>query len=253
MRYFLTLLIASFAVVCASNTTKTTEEVDKHQATDIEEIAEATPTYCEVVDTEELTIIYPNFSKIDLVCDEMPTQEDESVIFVAEAAYTARSLNEFTHSNIEGDHVSGGVRYKGDKCESNTGAFIYYNGTWKFCFDVYSNELDSAAKNGGAGFGQEMIIYNGEVQKTKREDNRKNHYRALCEISNKLCIVESKNIIRFADFKTLLKAQNATYAIYLDMGNPWNYAWYRTDKGIVELHKKEKNHYLCTNWITFYK
>ncbi len=241
MKYFATIFItlATIAVVLISKK---------------EEIVEVKPTYCEVIDCGELTIIYPNFSKIDLVCDEMPTQEDESVIFVAEAAYTHELLNEFKHSNIVGDHVSGGVRYKGNRrCESNTGAFVYYNETWKFCFDVYSNELDSAAKNGGAGFGQEMIIYNGEVKKTKRGDNGKNHYRALCEISNKLCIAESKNIIRFADFKTLLKAHNATYAIYLDMGNPWNYAWYRTDKGIVELHKKEKNHHLCTNWITFYK
>jgi hypothetical protein len=181
----------------------------------------------------------------------MPTQEDESVIFVAEAAYTHALLNEFRHSNIEGDHVSGGVRYKGHSCESNTGAFVYYNGTWKFCYDNYSYELDLAAENGGAGFGQEMIIYNGEIKQTARKDGQKNQFRALCEIGGRLCIADSNSVVTFGDFKQLLKAQNATNAIYLDMGDGWNHSWYRTNEGVVELHPKTHNY--CTNWITFYK
>ena len=41
------------------------------------------------------------------------------------------------------------------------------------------------------------------------------------------------------------------HAIYTDMSNGWNYAWYRSETGIVEFQPYK--HPYSTNWITFYK
>jgi hypothetical protein len=206
-----------------------------------------------IVETQNgLKFIYPNFSKIDLVCGTMPTKNDNSVILVVEAAYTGECLDQFKLANIAGDHVSDGKRYRGYKCSRNTGAFVYYNGNWKFCYKQYSNELDSAAYYGGAAFAQELIIKNKELLKTPRKDSSKNIFRVLGEVSGKLCIVESDTIVTFGEFKNKLIAANVENAIYLDMGNGWNHGWYRAAAdSIIELYPKTHNY--CTNWITFYE
>lgn len=198
-----------------------------------------------------LKFIYPNFSNIDLVCGTMPSKNDSTVILVAEAAYTGECLEQFKHTNIAGDHVSAGKRYRGYKCSRNTGAFVYYNGKWKFCYKNYSNELDSAAYYGGAAFAQELIIKNKEFLKTPRKDSSKNIFRVLGEVSGQLCIVESDTIVTFGEFKNKLIAANVENAIYLDMGNGWNHGWYRAADSIIELYPKTHNY--CTNWITFYE
>lgn len=211
----------------------------------------ATKTYNNVKKVNGLKFIFPNFSKIDLVCGTMPSTNDRSVILVAEAAYTGECLKEFKHFNIAGDHVSDGKRYRGYKCIRNTGAFVYYNNSWKFCYKNYSHEIDSASIYGGAAFAQELIIKDNKVLDTPRKDSSKNIFRALCELSNKLCIIETESITTFGDFKTRLIEAKVENAIYLDMGNGWNHAWYRTFDGIVELHPRTHNY--CTNWITFYE
>ena len=81
----------------------------------------AKPTPVEIVDTCNLRIYYPNYSRIDLVCGEMPKKEDESVIMFAEAAFTGELLDSFNHKNIAGDHVSNGRREKGYRCKRNNG------------------------------------------------------------------------------------------------------------------------------------
>ena len=202
-------------------------------------------------DTLEIIILYPHFSSIDLVCGTIPSKNDSCVNLIAEAAYTGELLNEFKHSNVAGDHVSKGKRYKGFKCKRNTGAFVYYGGKWKFCYKDYSQEMDKAAENGGAAFGQEMIIYKGKLVDIARKDNNKYQFRALCNHNNKLCIVESKSNITFGEFKKQLLTLGVSDAIYLDMGPGWNHAWYRDKGKIVELHPRL--HSFCTNWITFYK
>ena len=207
--------------------------------------------FVERVETNELIILRPNYSKIDLVCGEMPQKSDNSVILVAEAAYTEKCLEEFTHLNIAGYHVSNGVKYPGYKCTSNTGAFAYYEGRWRFCYDDYAAELDSAVSHHGAAFAQEMMIHEGKIKPTKKSDDNVNVFRGLCELDGRLCIIESEKSIHFSDFKMKLKDIGVTEALYLDMGDGWNYAWYRpTDDSIVELHPKGHNY--CTNWITFY-
>lgn len=211
----------------------------------------STKTYNSVKTDNGLKFIFPNFVKVDLVCGTMPSKNDSSVILVAEAAYTGQCLNEFKHANIAGDHVSDGKRYRGYRCHRNTGAFVYYKNRWKFCYKNYSHELDSAAMYGGTAFAQELIIKDKKLLETPRKDSSKNIFRALCELSDNLCIVEADSIITFGDFKTKLVEAQVENAIYLDMGSGWNHAWYRTSDSIIELHPKTHNY--CTNWITFYE
>ena len=88
--------------------------------------------------------------------------------------------------NVAGDHVSAGKRERGYACGRNTGAFVAYKGKWEFCYQNYSKKLDEAALHGGMGFGQEMIIHNGETVATVRRDSNKNQFRALCEHARRL-------------------------------------------------------------------
>lgn len=114
---------------------------------------EATPILT-IEKTDSLTIYYPNFNRIDLVTRTMPdTIGDTDVIFCCAAAFTGECLKEFKHSNVAGDHVASGERFHGYPCKRNTGAFVWYENQWKFLYDNYSHELDSAAKHNGMGFG----------------------------------------------------------------------------------------------------
>ena len=75
---------------CSGNVAETTAPC--------EEMRESEEKSCiEVVESNDLLMIYPNFSKADLVCGEMPLQSDTTVILVAAAAYTGELLNDFRH------------------------------------------------------------------------------------------------------------------------------------------------------------
>lgn len=237
------IFIIVVLIACSNDSGNYKREVDIDRSIVSEKI--------KLLDTLNLKFIYPNFSRIDLLCGEEPKKSDSSVILFAEAAYTGKCLKNFNHKNIAGDHVSKGVRYKGYPCKRNTGAFIFYKGKWHFRYKSYSKELDAAAQNGGAAFAQELLIYSGHIVQSARPDNIVNQYRALCEHNHMLCIVKSKDKLTLGEFKENLLQLGVTNAIYLDMGSGWNYAWYRKGEKIIELHPKTHN--FCTNWITFYK
>lgn len=206
----------------------------------------------ERIDTDSLIILYPKFSKIDLVCETMPSQKDTLVLLCAEACFTGQCLKEFEHRNIAGDHVSDGKKYRGYECKRNTGAFIYYDRQWKFLYQDYSSSMDDAAAHGGCAFAQEMIIHQGKLVAAIRKDSNQNQFRALCQRNDSLCVIESSKVISYGEFKAALLRQHVQEAIYLDMGAGWNHAWFRPNKDCIkELHPK--THDYCTNWITFYQ
>ena len=78
----------------------------------------------------------------------------------------------------------------------------------------------------------EMMIHEGKRVQTIRKDANKNEFRALCELSGKLCVIESKGVSSFGDFSQALLDEGVAEAIYLDMGPGWNYSWYRDDSGV---------------------
>ena len=202
--------------------------------------------------TNDLIIYYPQYSDIDLACGQMPEKTDTNVIFCCEAAFTGELLKVFKHSNIAGHHVSGGKFYRGYSCKPNTGCFVFYQNKWKFLLHNYAADLKLAADNGGMGFGQNMIIYDGKTQPSFKKLHSKFHYRALCEYKGKLCVIDSKEIVSYASFISFLEQIEVAHALYLDMGRGWNHSWYRGNDGkVVEIHPKTHNY--TTNWLVFKK
>ena len=198
---------------------------------------------------EGLTVYYPKFKSINLVCDTKSPMDDKTAIFSCAAAFTGRRLSEFKHSNRAGNHVSGGKYENGYKCEDNTGAFVWYGGKWKFLLKDYNGQMKKAAEKKGMGFAQNMIIFNGEAQPQYRSNS--NIYRALCDLNGNLCIIQSNEKIRYREFVDLLMKAGVTHALYLDMGG-WREGWYRMTKesDITYLCKRDNRYY--TNWLTFY-
>lgn len=178
----------------------------------------------------DLICLKPNMSLLtmDLVCGEIPSAENDSIVLAFAGAFTGTMFDK-GHFNVAGDHVSGGKRFKGYRCKRNTGAF-----TWsptygpKFFYSDYSSALDKAVKESGMGFAQEMMIHGGEAVKTTRPLGNKNVFRALClDKENKLTLYESQGIVTFGNFIGALLSQGVKEALYTDMGQGWNYCFYR--------------------------
>ncbi len=214
--------------------------------------------YCYAVSIEstaDLNVYYPKYSKVDLVCGKMPVKGLAQVEFCCEAAFTGELLKEFKHTNIADNHICNGEMKRGYKCRANTGGFVWGKKGWRF---MRKADYPSTANGWNMGFCQLLIIKDGELRQigSKMRKN-KNIYRALCEKNGKLCIAESNRFMTYEHFVYALKKLKVTHALYLDMGNGWNYAWYRDDKGNVRERfpesKGSSNYKYRTNWITFYK
>lgn len=169
--------------------------------------------------------------KMDMVCGEIPSVEDDSIVLVFAGAFTGSETGH-GHANVAGDHVAGGVRHKGYRCKRNTGAF-----TWsaesgaRFHYKDYARALDAAASQGGMGFAQEMMIHEGKAVATTRPLGNKNVFRALClDADGTLAIYESLGTVTFGNFINALLSQNVQEALYTDMGQGWNYCFYRTNR-----------------------
>jgi hypothetical protein len=202
-----------------------------------------------------LNVYYPEYSRIDLVCDQMPKAAQKDVEFCCEAAFTGELLEEFKHSNIADNHICNGKMIKGYSCKANTGGFLWGKGKWMF---MRKDDYPTEANGWNMGFCQMLIIKDGSARPIgSKMKNNKNIYRALCEKDGKLCIIESKKAVTYEFFVKCLSDYNVTNALYLDMGKGWNYAWYRDKAGkVVVLHPESKmapSYKYRTNWITFYK
>lgn len=190
--------------------------------------------------------------KMDMVCGEIPSPEDEAIVLAFAGAFTGTEFDK-GHANVAGDHVAGGVRFNGYRCKRNTGAF-----TWsamagpQFFYKDYSSALDNAAQESGIGFAQEMMIHNGKKVLTTRPSGNRNVFRALClDSDNQLALYESQGTVTFGNFIDALLTQGIKEAIYTDMGQGWNYCFYRvsqTDKNPRYLHATSLPY--ASNFIT---
>ena len=205
--------------------------------------------------TVNLNVYYPEYTKIDLVCGQMPKAAQNDVELCCEAAFTGELLNGFKHANIADNHICNGVMKKGYRCKANTGDFVWGKGKWKF---MRKADYPIAANGWEMGFCQLLIIKDGVARPigAKMKNNR-TIYRALCEKDGKLCIIESKKVMTYEFFVKCLSDYKVTHALYLDMGRGWDYAWYRDKDGKVkEIFPESKlapSYKYRTNWITFYK
>ena len=242
------ITVLAVLLLCCCSSSKNTEAMDNETA------MQSPAVMIDDSTVNGLIVYYPQFSRIDLVCGTMPSEQDTSVVLCAEAAFTHELLDEFAHTNIDGDHVSGGKRYTGAKCQDNSGAFAWFgDSTWEFVNGEYSELLDSVAQAGGMGFGQAIIIHDGESIRPLWRDGV-NQYRALCEKDGRLCIVDSRDAVSYERFVALLEQFEPRHALYMDMGAGWNHSWWRDSDGNVhEIHPTADKSRYCTNWITFYK
>ena len=172
--------------------------------------------------------------QMDMRCGEIPTAENDSIILVFAGAFTGTDFNK-GHTNVAGDHVSSGKRDRGYGCRRNTGAF-----TWsarsgaRFFYKDYSERLDAAAREGGMGFAQEMMIHRGAAVPTTRPPGNENIFRALClDGDGTLAVYESEVCMTFGNFIEALLTQGVQEALYTDMGEGWNYCFYRTSRNDV--------------------
>ena len=62
--------------------------------------------------TVNLKVYFPEYSKIYLVCGQMPSTNQKNVEFCCEAAFTGELLKEFKHTNIADNHICSGVMKK---------------------------------------------------------------------------------------------------------------------------------------------
>lgn len=248
--YHLLLVLAALLLCCCTTCKPKLTTMEQDNTIDMQ----GSPVMIDDTTVNGLVIYYPQYSRIDLVCGKMPDKHDTTVIYCAEAAFTHELLDKFEHSNIDGDHVSGGKRYVGAKCKDNSGAFAWFSdSTWEFVHGEYGELLDSVVEAGGMGFGQAIIIHSGESIRPLWRDGV-NQYRALCEKDGRLCIVDSRKAVEYEDFVEMLEQFAPTHALYMDMGAGWNHSWWRDGKGKAhEIHPVADKSRYCTNWITFYK
>lgn len=190
--------------------------------------------------------------KMDMVCGEIPSPKNDSIVLAFAGAFTGTEFDK-GHVNVAGDHVAGGARFKGYRCKRNTGAF-----TWsaksgpQFFYKDYSSDLDNAAQEDGMGFTQELMIHDGAKVPTTRPLGNKNVFRALClDSDNQLALYESQGIVTFGNFIDALLSQKVQEALYTDMGQGWNYCFYRInqyDKSPQYLHSTSLPY--ASNFIT---
>ena len=178
--------------------------------------------------------------KMDMVCGEIPSPENDSIILAFAGAFTGTEFDK-GHANVAGDHVGGGKRFKGYRCKRNTGAFTWSSTSGpQFQYKDYTSALDSAAQEGGMSFAQEMMIHNGIAVRTTRPLGNRNVFRALCLNSdNKLALYESQGVMSFGNFIDALLSQGVKEALYTDIGQGWDYCYYRvnqSDKSPKYLH-----------------
>ncbi len=202
-----------------------------------------------VESTDSLTIYKLNPLELDLVCGERPSEADEGIVMCVAGTWTGACLDEFSHMNIASNHVSSGVFYEGYQETRNTGCFVWYNHQFQFVYgaDNHDRALHDAENNGGMGFCQEMMIHEGRRVPTKRPEGNMNLFRALCQKSDSLCVIDAQYGEPFGDFINQLLAYGVTEALYLDMGPGWNYSWYRTQGKLWFIHDQQNLY--STNWI----
>ena len=228
-------------------------------------------SFLEVGGDSSLVIYTPHFRDVDLVCGKMPDyQVDTDILLCCEAAFTGELLEEFSHSNIAGNHMSGGVFYQGYDCADNTGEFVSDGRRWTFSLlkrksgdepfaeSLMPNGLNATDVNERPlkmGFGQTMIIYDFKTQPRFRDrlPDGRYYFRSLCSLNGELCIVDSKQEIRYAEYVELLEKLGVQFALYLDMGSGWNHSWYRKKAGedVTVIHPWIEKCKFTTNWIVF--
>ncbi len=185
-----------------------------------------------IYNTGKVYVIFPEYSRIDLVCDKRPSKSDDTITWCSGAAFQHAVSLGFSHENIEGDHAVNGTFYESPYNKEAYAAFAFSQGDFTFEYDDDTKAIRDAASAGGSGFKQFGLIDDKEVV-MNFDRPRARCYRTLAELNGSLCVIDSVNMMHFDDFMTELGRLGVTNAVYMDMGAGWNYSWYRNAAGKV--------------------
>ena len=206
-------------------------EPDKtiHSVEDLKQVMEESEEGVYLLETDELYSYYADYNNISFVAGKRPSKEETSSIMCVAAAFQGSYEPGFSHDNIVGWHASGGQLERG-KPEKNLGAFTYVDGEARI-FNIEGSEaaIKEAAKRGGCGFQQFVVLYNGERGTHTSDEFR--CYRVLAVINGKACIIDTKTQMHYDEFVMTLEDFGIQNALYCDMGSGWNYSWYRKANG----------------------
>ncbi len=205
--------------------------------------------------TNRLTVYRPINARLDLVTQTMPSSDNDSILFCAEAAFTGELLDRFEHHNILGPHICSGVLYQGYAYNERYGCFTWANGEWRFATLPNDELLDSVAASGGMAFTQYWVVRDGVVPRPQiQKDERITFYRVIAERDSQLCIIESTHQMPYGQFLDALVDYGVTNALYMDMGSGWNHSFYRDSSNTLTIiHPRAAASRYCTNWLTMYK
>jgi len=185
-----------------------------------------------IYNTGTVYVIFPEYTGIDLVCENRPSKSDDSITWCSAAAFQHTVSLQFTQENVEGDHAVNGTLYESPYNKDGFAAFVFSEGEFSFAFDNATEAVKEAAEKGGSGFMQFGLIQDGETV-MNFDRPRARCYRTLAELNGNVCIIDSVNMLHFDEFMEELHRLGVTNALYMDMGAGWNYSWYRAATGKV--------------------
>lgn len=202
-----------------------------------------------VFETDELYFIFPQYKEIRFIYKDCPSMKDPDLTMFTTSAFFHTYELTCRHENVVGAHASGGVYYDG-AAETRLSAFTFYDGEAHFTLDNPDDEIRKAAEHGGEGFEQFMAIWEGE--KTRDILSKRRCYRIMAELNGRVCIIESKKIVDYAEFICDVQNAGVKTAIYLDMGAHSSYSKYRRSDGeVINLFGKRGE--FVHSWVGFYK
>ena len=179
--------------------------------------------------TDDLYIYCPNYSDIDYVAGDRPSKDDESIELCVAAAFQQSYQLDFKHSNIVGWHASDGQLERGTP-KSRLGAFTYVNGIpriWNI--DDAEEAVQKAAAEGGSGYQQFVVLYDG--QRGGHDSDEFRCFRVIALLNGEACVIDSRTQMHYSEFISALENLGVRDALYCDMGSGWNYSWYRNTEG----------------------
>ena len=214
---------------------------------DMEAVEEA--ENCYVFQTDDLYVLFPRYREIRFAFDDCPDMKDPDLtLFVTSAFFHTYELKG-RHENVVGAHASGGVMYEG-AAEKGLSAFTFYDGEAHFTFEDPDEAIRTAAEHGGEGFEQFMAVWDGN--KTRDILSKRRCYRVMAELNGRVCVIESRAVMGYADFIRAVQALGVQKALYLDMGAHSSYSQYRDNSGkIINLFGKRGE--FVHSWVAFYK
>lgn len=130
MRHILIILSLISSLSCCNKV-----PTYNQQPTDSTQTEEACVTLVDT--TYNLIVFKPIFHKVELEVNRMPSQNNDSVIFCAAAAFTSRLQHTFTYDNIVGAYITNGKHHFGYQGGKHYGRFVYADKHWDFIISVH--------------------------------------------------------------------------------------------------------------------